>query len=507
MIKLNRRRQSASAKVSSADSILAMFRSFASSNHAAGHHYQQTRGNSADTSPTPSSPRDDGSLSSLCTQASGSISLSRGDSPLFYGHPPIESPSSSANINDVLPRKSSLSNSNSSSASSLHQSVHQSPILLEIPSANHCFLSPIRELPTPLPSPAITPIMNRARKGSPIDFAQDNTQLQVETKATKDAPVFNPNNNRRYNFDDSASDDDGAKTIDVSVDLHRSNQDVDDDQPLMLMVPAPAPSASTSNKLGRRISIQINDELLIDSDNDESNAPKLEMASPTRPNKLVIPTLTIQEASPTKTRTWFSFQSPVNASQDEDEILVKVEQESDKDCQDIYEQDMFVVAKNVADEDSSVESARGVCLRPLPFLGSPPPQRASIGETSFAFPNKQQQRKLLKDMEKPNSLDLAFVPPMITVSINVCKTCNDTYYVLNYFKVTCNMSENDSDSTTDVIHGASGASRHLPPHHQNLQHLVPPSTQTGMCYLSPFSRQDNRATSESNLSSSGLVHL
>lgn len=61
-----------------------MFRSFASSNpQSGGHHYQQTRGNSADTSPTPSSPRDDGSLSSLCTQASGS--LSRGDSPLFYG--------------------------------------------------------------------------------------------------------------------------------------------------------------------------------------------------------------------------------------------------------------------------------------------------------------------------------------------------------------------------------------------------------------------------------------
>jgi len=29
------------------------------------------------------------------------------------------------------------------------------------------------------------------------------------------------------------------------------------------------------------------------------------------------------------------------------------------------------------------------------FPGSPPPQRASIGETSFMFPNKQQQKRLV----------------------------------------------------------------------------------------------------------------
>lgn len=38
------------------------------------------------------------------------------------------------------------------------------------------------------------------------------------------------------------------------------------------------------------------------------------------------------------------------------------------------------------------------------FPGSPPPQRASIGETSFMFPNKQQQKRYTQRLlfENPN---------------------------------------------------------------------------------------------------------
>lgn len=56
--------------------------------------------------------------------------------------------------------------------------------------------------------------------------------------------------------------------------------------------------------------------------------------SPNRPRELVIPTLTIETPSPTKTVPSMQL-----------------------------------------------------------FPGSPPPQRASIGETSFLFPNKQQQKR------------------------------------------------------------------------------------------------------------------
>lgn len=113
----------------------------------------------------------------------------------------------------------------------------------------------------------------------------------------------------------------------------------------------------------------------------------------------------------------------------------------------------------------------------LMFAGSPPPQRASIGETSFHFPNKQQQKRLLKEFEKPASLDLATTPPMITV--------------------TCNMSEAESDAES-----VSPATR------PSNQSLAPPGPST-MCYLSPFSicTRGDRTTSESNLSSSGYSSM
>ena len=104
------------------------------------------------------------------------------------------------------------------------------------------------------------------------------------------------------------------------------------------------------------------------------------------------------------------------------------------------------------------------------FPGSPPPQRASIGETSELFPNKLQKRNLMQ-LEKPGSLDFPFVPPMITI--------------------TANISEAESD--TEFLSSAT---------------LMPTKMMTavpGMTYLSPFSMctQGDRAPSEGNLSSSG----
>lgn len=87
-------------------------------------------------------------------------------------------------------------------------------------------------------------------------------------------------------------------------------------------------------------------------------------------------------------------------------------------------------------------------------------------------------RRLLKQLEKPTSLDLTFTPPTIMV--------------------TANMSEADSDveSISPAVPKPSG---------NNLLG-VPPS---GMCYLSPFSivARNERTTSESNLSSSGYSSM
>ncbi|KAJ3663232.1 hypothetical protein Zmor_007536 [Zophobas morio] len=109
------------------------------------------------------------------------------------------------------------------------------------------------------------------------------------------------------------------------------------------------------------------------------------------------------------------------------------------------------------------------------FPGSPPPQKSHLQEPSFQFPPPKLTRKLYKDLDKPNSLDLPCAPPMITI--------------------TCNMSEAESDA--ESISPANKAAAHLG------------GATGGMTYLSPFpmgARGDHNA-SESNLSSSGYSSM
>lgn len=75
------------------------------------------------------------------------------DSPISYHLPnaSIEVPV----LDPLNAQKSSSSNANSNTS-------NPPTILLEVPSSNtNKCLSPIRELPTPIPSPALTPIMSR----------------------------------------------------------------------------------------------------------------------------------------------------------------------------------------------------------------------------------------------------------------------------------------------------------------------------------------------------------
>lgn len=115
---------------------------------------------------------------------------------------------------------------------------------------------------------------------------------------------------------------------------------------------------------------------------------------------------------------------------------------------------------------------------PVIFVGSPPPQRASIGETSGLFPNKQQQKRLMMQYEKPGSLDFHFVPPMIKIS----------------------MSEVDSDA--EFLSPAISKASLMPSSKLN-------TNVVGMTYLSPFSMctRGDRAPSEGNLSSSGYSSM
>lgn len=139
-------------KVSSADSILAMFRNFATSN--AGVNLPASLIISPSSTPTASSPQDDivgddeSSTSSIPTPVS--FTSNAPDSPVFYRQSTIEVP-----VLDALSAHKSTP---------VQNHLHPPTILLEIPGNINKCLSPIRELPTPMPSPALTPVMPRPHR-------------------------------------------------------------------------------------------------------------------------------------------------------------------------------------------------------------------------------------------------------------------------------------------------------------------------------------------------------
>ncbi|XP_059617745.1 uncharacterized protein LOC132262482 [Phlebotomus argentipes] len=391
----NRRMKS---KVSSADSILAMFKNFASSNAAAN--LPPSCVISPSTTPTASSPQDDapGDDDSSTSSMHTPVSFSSGapDSPVFYRQSTIEVP-----VLDPLSAHKSAPSSNL---------LHPPSILLEIPSGgngaiNKC-LSPIREMPTPMPSPALTPIMPRPQR--------------TRSPSPHDDPLSNS-----FSDDESNKIDQLFQNLSqhVLVTLHPDNTRTTDSEVENFSLDTPTSEPTQSMHSLRRSKFQMRAPAMSISIDIDPPTPEEEMApraSASRPRELVIPTLTLETPSPTKTTP------PAQL-----------------------------------------------------FPGSPPPQRASIGETSFLFPNKQQQKRLLKQLEKPTSLDLPFTPPLITI--------------------TSNMSELESDmDNMSPAPGKLQANAHL---------CVPGST--GMCYLSPFTTvtRSDRTTSEGNLSSSGYSSM
>lgn len=283
-------------KVSSADSILAMFKSFAQGNSA-----PQSIFISPSTTPTASSPQDDGgdedsSTSSIHTP----VSFSSGppDSPVFYRQSTIEVPV----LDPLSAHKTSPTNTNL---------LHPPTILLEIPRDSNSMkcLSPIREMPTPIPSPALTPIMGHRMRppspGSPLPCNEDNdnTELYKIVKHNK-KPTLTIDLTAAQNYQDSEIE---KYTTDMTSTSDESNSLPQRKSRLQMRSPAVS------------ISIDIDPPTPTDSE---------------KGRELVIPTLTIEQPSPTRDRS---------------QVIM--------------------------------------------FPGSPPPQRASIGETSFAFPSKQQQKR------------------------------------------------------------------------------------------------------------------
>lgn len=144
-------------KVSSADSILAMFRNFTTSTNVLSQ-MPSSLIISPSTTPSASSPQDGGDDSSSTSSMHTPISYTScaPDSPISYHLPSV-----SIEVPVLDPLNAHKSTTNNTTANSLNPPT----ILLEVPSSNtNKCLSPIRELPTPIPSPALTPIMSRPQR-------------------------------------------------------------------------------------------------------------------------------------------------------------------------------------------------------------------------------------------------------------------------------------------------------------------------------------------------------
>lgn len=316
-----RAQRRARPKVSSADSILAMFKNFATS--SAGINLPSSIIISPSSTPTASSPQDDlaGDDDSSTSSIHTPVSFSSGapDSPVFYRQSTIEVP--------VLDALSAHKTTPTTTAAQQHPPT----ILLEIPSngINNKCLSPIREMPTPIPSPALTPIMPRPpRMRSPQSMHDESMSV------TFSGNYSGYNVSRLSNISTREVSNtvffyliyQNTKPNQVTIEINHPESDTDSPTPMNISSQSDSTSSngsSRSRKVPPKISISI-----------DVQPPTPERERPERPRDLVIPELIIQQPSPTKER-------------------------------------------------SAV----------VMFPGSPPPQRASIGETSFLFPTKQQQKR------------------------------------------------------------------------------------------------------------------
>ncbi|XP_055323439.1 uncharacterized protein LOC129578625 isoform X2 [Sitodiplosis mosellana] len=281
-------------KVSSADSILAMFRNFTTSTNVLSQ-MPTSLIISPSTTPSASSPQDiaDDSSSTSSMHTPISYTSCAPDSPISYHMPSI---SIEVPVLDPLnAHKSSTSNTN-------NNTLNPPTILLEVPSSNtNKCLSPIRELPTPIPSPALTPIMSRPQRFSGFlhndrhfsnNFSDDDEKLSVERIENNGGLVK------------VIVNEDNASTIGIP-NKHTP--------PLLRPIP-------------KRPTVSLDTNILIDIEppTPEQRSPK----SPNRPKNLIIPQLVVQQASPTRERIpvkLLGSPPPHRANQADIQILVTSE--------------------------------------------------------------------------------------------------------------------------------------------------------------------------------------
>lgn len=230
------------------------------------------------SSPSVSSPQDDhcddeSSTSSMHTPCS--FTSGPNDSPVFYRQNTIEVP-----VLDIL---SSQQSGNGSSANYLNPPS----ILLEIPSNINKCLSPIREMPTPMPSPCLTPVMNRPHRFTRFQnsrsqnisasFSDDDEKITVEHYEVVIVNYLHLRQCHKCHLFQTQSKANPSDTNNLQTDTGLPNINTRPTQ--MLQVHQP--------------SVQISIEVA---------PPTPEERSSNRPTQLIIPELFVQQPSPTKER-------------------------------------------------------------------------------------------------------------------------------------------------------------------------------------------------------------
>ncbi|XP_068083923.1 uncharacterized protein [Anabrus simplex] len=397
-------------KNTSADSILAMFRNFSSATAVTNNQRL-----SPSTTPTASSPQDD--VAGSDESSTSSIPTPLSSSSLTLDSPPMTHHSVFRHSNTIeVPVLDALSAHKSAPCGS--NLLHPPTILLEVPSAgsSKC-LSPIHEVPTPLstplPSPAITPVMPRCnilgRMSRDEDIRPQPLQLPAIMITTSEP-------------EEEAEEEEANQSTETGTvsTIPKDKKDPSEGENTCRM-----PRTLTSIPFRFKVrppsirdlvaAVTVDeDEMKVDQGAKHDDCTSSESGC-CQPHPPVIPILTVEEPSPT--RHYPSDSVP----------------------------------------------------------GSPPPQRG--GGLMEMFPGSGKgPRRHLKELDKPNSLDLPCPPPLITV--------------------TCNMSEADSDTDSPAAKNAGS-------------HPGVGGGGVGMCYLSPFSMctRGDRTASESNLSSSGYSSM
>lgn len=368
-------------------------------------------------------------------------------------------------------------------------------ITLEIPTVNYGqFLSPIHEVPTPLPSPAHTPIPSLRRttgleRGGISDSSLSSSNSSTTRLERKRSQLQQQRHNYHGHCPDVIHSGDSSGCPSIQIETVGDSPDNPEQRPSISIVvpsaiqiriesdsPPPSTLSSASNSpLPSPAKTKPPPLNIINSNFTRFNALQTagsQTANEFRPTPpLRVPLLCVSQPSPDA--EFVQIESASNCT-------------SSRQCQQNKSSNNMLDWGHVS-------------------LGSPPLRKVPVDVTVNAAANVNtindaSIRRAFKDtLDKSSSLDLPHPPPMITITANFSEVESDSDAgILGKYFLSYSFSFTLSSRLINIF----GMSIHLGRGGMNNQK---------MCYLSPFvcygAGRPEIATSESNLSSSGYSSM